>query len=114
VALPKLTPEQSAAALERAREVRKARHDLRVSLKGGGMTLAELIDSAAASDVAGKMKVTAVLESLPGIGKVRAKQVMERLGIDEKRRLRGLGSSQRAALLEEFGADAGEFVPAGA
>ena len=53
----------------------------------------------------GKMKVSALLESLPGVGKVRAKQIMERLGIAESRRVRGLGTNQRAALEQEFGAD---------
>ncbi|MCW2860256.1 MAG: hypothetical protein JWP48_1964, partial [Actinoallomurus sp.] len=56
-----------------------------------------------ADDVIGKMKVSALLESLPGVGKVRAKQIMERLGIAESRRVRGLGANQRAALEREFG-----------
>jgi ribosomal protein S13 len=49
------------------------------------------------------MKVSALLESLPGVGKVRAKQLMERLGIAESRRVRGLGANQRASLEREFG-----------
>jgi ribosomal protein S13 len=49
------------------------------------------------------MKVSALLESLPGVGKVRAKQLMERLGIADSRRVRGLGTNQRAALEREFG-----------
>jgi len=106
--LQPLTPEQRTHALERAVIVRGERKELKDSLKAGTLTLAELLDRATASDVIGKMKVTAVIESLPGIGKVRAKQVMERLKIDEKRRIRGLGSAQRAALLQEFG-----VVPAG-
>jgi ribosomal protein S13 len=47
--------------------------------------------------------VSALLESLPGVGKVRAKQIMERLGIAESRRVRGLGANQRASLEREFG-----------
>ena len=38
------------------------------------------------------MKVSALLESMPGVGKVRAKQIMERLGIAESRRVRGPGA----------------------
>jgi ribosomal protein S13 len=52
------------------------------------------------------MKVSALLESLPGVGKVRAKQIMERLGISESRRVRGLGSNQIASLEREFGSPA--------
>ena len=53
----------------------------------------------------GKMKVSALLEAMPGVGKVRARQIMERLGIAESRRVRGLGANQRAALENEFGGD---------
>jgi ribosomal protein S13 len=64
-----------------------------------------VIKDGSTDDVIGKMKVSALLESLPGVGKVRAKQIMERLGIAESRRVRGLGANQRAALEQEFGAD---------
>jgi ribosomal protein S13 len=40
---------------------------------------------------------------LPGVGKVRARRIMEELDISESRRLRGLGANQRTALLEHFG-----------
>ena len=49
------------------------------------------------------MKVAALLEALPGVGKVRAKAVMEEIGISETRRVRGLGANQTAALIERFG-----------
>ena len=49
------------------------------------------------------MKVSAVLESLPGVGKVRARKIMESLEISESRRVRGLGTNQLAALEREFG-----------
>jgi ribosomal protein S13 len=48
------------------------------------------------------MKVAAVLPSLPGFGKVKAKRLMEELGISESRKIQGLGPRQRAALLERF------------
>ncbi|MGH2675834.1 MAG: integration host factor, actinobacterial type, partial [Actinomycetota bacterium] len=50
----------------------------------------------------GKMKVSSVLESLPGVGKVRARKLMERLDISASRRVRGLGAKQKEALLGEF------------
>jgi hypothetical protein len=37
------------------------------------------------------------------MGKVKAKRLMEEIGIHETRRLRGLGSRQRQALLDHFG-----------
>jgi ribosomal protein S13 len=45
------------------------------------------------------MKVKAVLTSMPGLGKVKSYRLMEELGIAENRRMRGLGSKQREALL---------------
>jgi ribosomal protein S13 len=53
------------------------------------------------------MKVVAVLEALPGIGKVRAVQMMDKFKIADSRRLRGLGDNQRRALLEEFSSSSG-------
>jgi ribosomal protein S13 len=51
------------------------------------------------------MRVSAVLESLPGVGKARAAKIMERLEISPTRRVRGLGANQRRALETEFGGD---------
>jgi ribosomal protein S13 len=39
---------------------------------------------------------------MPGVGKVRAKEIMSRIGIADSRRLRGLGANQISALLREF------------
>ena len=103
MALPTLTPEQRAAALEKAAEARRARAALKVELKSSGTSLADVLARGAADDVIGKMKVVAVVESMPGVGKVRAQQIMERLEISPSRRVRGLGVKQREALQREFG-----------
>lgn len=68
----------------------------------GSLTLSELLAQADHNDTIGKMKVLAVLESLPGVGKVRARRAMEDIGIADTRRVRGLGEQQRRALLETF------------
>ena len=91
MALPPLTPEERAAALEKAARARKERAEVKNRLKRGATSLSDVIKEGATDDVIGKMKVSALLESLPGVGKVRAKQIMERLGIAESRRVRGLG-----------------------
>lgn len=102
MALPPLTPEQRAAALERASQARKERAEVRNRLKRGSTTLSSVLREGQTDDVIGKMKISAVLEALPGVGKVRARQIMERLGIAGSRRVRGLGANQRAALVTEF------------
>jgi len=66
--------------------------------------LADVLKEGRTDDVIGKMKVSDLVESLPGMGRVRAKQVMDRLGIAETRRVRGLGANPRSALEREFGA----------
>ena len=100
--LPPLTPEQRAAALEKAAAARKARAALRDRLKHEGASLSDVLDNGATDDVIGKMRVSAVLESMPGVGKVRAQKIMEKLGISPSRRVRGLGTHQRKALEAEF------------
>lgn len=101
--LPSLSPEQRAAALEKAAAARKARAELKDKLKQGEMTFGDVLARADVEEVIGKLKVASVLEALPGIGKVRAAQIMERLHIAGSRRLRGLGEHQRRLLLTEFG-----------
>jgi transposase len=103
VALPSLTPEQRAAALAKAAEARRERAEVKNRLKHSGASLTEVLKEGEKNEVIGKMKVSALLESLPGVGKVRAAQIMERIGIAENRRVRGLGANQIAALEREFG-----------
>ena len=103
--LPNLSPEQRAAALEKAAAARKARAELRERLKSKGTTVADVLKQGESDEVIGKMRVSAVLESLPGVGKARAAKIMERLEISPTRRVRGLGANQRRALEQEFGGD---------
>ena len=99
---PALTPEQRQAALDKAAAARRERAELKEKLKMGSVNLRELLNLADAHEVVAKMKVLAVLESLPGVGKVKARRTMEEIGISETRRVRGLGEQQRKALLEAF------------
>jgi len=99
---PTLSAEQRQAALEKAAIARRERAELKERLKMSSLTLTELLDQAEGNDVIGKMKVVAVLESLPGVGKVKARRTMEEIGISETRRVRGLGAQQREALLRAF------------
>jgi signal recognition particle GTPase len=100
---PSLTPDQRQAALQKAAAARRQRAELKEKLKMGTLSLKELLDQAERDDVVGKMKVQAVLESLPGLGKVKAKKLMEDVGISETRRVQGLGDQQRKKLFEKLG-----------
>ena len=103
VALPQLTPEQRQANLDKAAASRRERAEVKNRLKHSGASIVEVIEQGQHNEVIGKMRVLDLLQSMPGIGKVRAHQLMERLGISESRRVRGLGTNQIAALRREFG-----------
>ena len=103
MALPPLTPEQRAAALEKAAVARRERAAVKNRLKYAQGSLKEVIADGKENEVVGKMKVSALLESMPGVGRVRARQIMEEVGISESRRVRGLGPQQRQALLTQLG-----------
>ena len=100
---PVLSPEQRAAALRKAAEARAARAELKERLKLGSLSLAQALETADGNDTIGKLKVLAMLESLPGVGKVKARRIMEEIGIADSRRVRGLGPQQRIALLNQLG-----------
>ena len=100
--LPKMTDEQRAAALARAGEARRVRAEIKQLLKTGSLSLADVFERADADDLVAGIKVSAVVVSMPHMGKVKAKRLLEDLDIADNRRLRGLGSRQKEALLESF------------
>ena len=95
--LPTLTDEQRKEALEKAAAARHARAELREKIKKGDITLEQVLDSD--DPIASRMKVSALIESLPGYGKAKAAKIMGELGISESRRVKGLGARQREQLL---------------
>jgi len=105
VALPQLTPEQRADALAKSAVARRERAEVKNRLKYAQGLLSEVIAEGKKNDIVGKMKVSALLESMPGVGRVRARQIMGEIGIAETRRVRGLGNNQIAALIERFEQD---------
>ena len=98
MALPQLTDEQRKEALEKAAQARHERAELREKIKSGKVTLEEVLDSD--DPIANRMKVSALIESLPGYGKAKAAQIMDELGISASRRVKGLGARQREQLIE--------------
>ena len=98
MALPQLTDEQRKAALEKAAQARHERAELREKIKSGKVTLEDVLDSD--DPIASRMKVSTLIESLPGYGKAKAAKIMDELGISATRRVKGLGARQREQLVD--------------
>ena len=86
---------------DRARAARQQRAQLKRALRSGTVTVDAVLSERLVDPVVGRMRVTDLLESLPGVGPVRAAEVLQRCSIASSRRLRGLGEHQVAGILRE-------------
>lgn len=102
MALPNLSDADRKAALKKAAEARAKRAAVRGKIKSGAMSFAQVM-SKSDDPIVARMKVSALLESLPGFGKAKAAKVMRELEISESRRVQGLGARQREMLMERLG-----------
>jgi guanylate kinase len=99
---PQLTLEQRQEALLKAAASRKRRAEVKLKLRTGEFSIDTILDLAKKDDAIAKMRVKELLESLTGVGKIRAQALMERLNISPTRRMQGLGRVQIKQLREEF------------
>lgn len=99
---PQLTPEQRASALAKAKVSRQVRAGLKLRVKNQELSIAQVIQISHNDEAIAKMRVLELVESIPGMGKVRAKALLERLEISLTRRLQGLGRHQVQALEREL------------
>jgi hypothetical protein len=100
--IPQLSESERKAALEKAKEARIKRAEIREKLKSGELSLEKIIEMKD-DPVVGRMKVATLIETLPGYGKAKSEKIMAELQIAESRRVRGLGERQQSALLERLG-----------
>ena len=99
---PQLTPKERQEALLKAAISRKRRAEIKTKIKIGEISFDAILELAKDEDAIAKMRVKELLESLSGVGKVRAQTLMERLKISPTRRIQGLGRLQIKQLREEF------------
>lgn len=102
MALPNLSDADRQAALKKAADARARRAAVRAQIKSGTLSFADVMKKSDDPIIA-RMKVSALLESLPGFGKAKAARVMGELEISESRRVQGLGGRQREQLMERLG-----------
>ena len=101
MAIPQLSAEERQAALEKAKAARIKRAQVRDDLKNGKLSLQDVL-AMKDDPIVGRMKVSTLIETLPGYGKAKAEKIMGELKIAESRRLKGLRERQEAALLERL------------
>ena len=99
---PQLTPEERALALAKAKQSRQLRAAVKARVKSGELSISDVISMSESDEALAKMRVLELVESVNGVGKVRAKTILERLNISLTRRLQGLGRHQLESLEKEF------------
>jgi guanylate kinase len=108
---PRLTDEQRLKALEKAASSRKRRVFVKSELKRGVLDIEAVLELSKTDDAVANMRVRELLESLSGVGKVRALTLMERLEISPTRRVKGLGRHQITQIRNEFMKSAHAITP---
>jgi guanylate kinase len=99
---PQLTPEERANALAKAKISRQVRAGVKLRIKNQDLSIAQVLEIARDDEAIAKMRVFELVESVPGMGKIRAKALLERLHISLTRRVQGLGRHQVESLIREF------------
>lgn len=99
--VPYLSREERLENIVKANEARRRTADAKRRMKAGELPIGEALEN---PDLQ-RVRVLDFIGSMPGIGPFRARQIAERLGISEKRRVKGIGCRQRKALIEEFGGE---------
>jgi guanylate kinase len=99
---PQLTAEERARALAKAKESRQIRAAVKARVKSGELSITDVVTMSKDDEAIAKMRVLELVESMSGVGKIRGKSMLERLGISLTRRIQGLGRHQLESLENEF------------
>ena len=95
---PNLTTQERRDALKAAVAARRTRAAFKEDIKVGKKSWKDAFS--AQDESIKKMRVRELIESLPGVGEVRARNILEKAGISPTRRVGGVGRSQYEKLLE--------------
>ena len=101
--VPELTKEQRIANLEKAKQMRKERTELRSQLASGVLTVCDLINLAGRGDKAASgLREKQMIIALQGSGFKKTQALMHALSIADSKRVGGLGVKQAHALIEKL------------
>ena len=95
---PNLTTQERRDALKAAVAARRSRAAFKEEIKVGKKSWKDAFS--AQDESIKKMRVRELIESLPGVGEVRARNILEKAGISPTRRVGGVGRSHYEKLLE--------------
>lgn len=101
--IPNLTAEQRKANLEKAMAARSKRSVILKSVADGTYSIEDVLNMALEDKTVARMRTFTLIKAVPGYGFSKTQQLFKKLHIAESRRLGGLGTNQRAALIETFG-----------
>ncbi|QYN17576.1 integration host factor, actinobacterial type [Amycolatopsis sp. DSM 110486] len=99
--VPALTNDQRREAIQKAVQYRVDRAELRRQLRCGAATISTVRDvvQTLPDSPAARMRPIDLLTALPGIGEVKAREIIATARIRPQRRLRGLGYKQWRTLI---------------
>ncbi|MFZ9706747.1 MAG: hypothetical protein ACO3CG_02805 [Ilumatobacteraceae bacterium] len=100
MAVSPTTTRQSDETFTRATKLRNDIGALIASVADGSVTLAQVFERSATEAVCGFVYLVKIAESVPGIGKVRARRVLEEHGLGERTRVSEVPSSVRESLMK--------------
>ena len=97
---PKKSIGELRAAGQKAIMARRQRAMVKNELKSGKVSLLEVLETD--DPIVIRMKIWDLLMSLPAFGETKARNLMDKCGISDARRIGGLGGQQKKQLLKEL------------
>lgn len=97
---PVLTPQTQKRAVAQASEARKVRANIKQAIAAGEISIFSVILDPRIP--VQRMRIFELLSSVPGVGDIRARAIMERAKISSSRRIMGLGKHQLFTLRKEL------------
>lgn len=101
--IPFISKEKREESLKKARHYKIQRSKIKKSLKNGEIHLCDIFENNEdMKDIVANIKIVDIVKSLPGIGEIKAKNILKKLCISEKKTLKGLGEKQRENFKKYF------------
>jgi DNA uptake protein ComE-like DNA-binding protein len=107
--VPFISQEKRKESLEKARLFKIQRAKIKQSIKKGIVNFNEIFgENKNYKDIVSNMKLIDLIKSLPGIGEIKAKRILNGLKISERKTVKGLGEKQKEVFKKYF--KIGEYI----